>query len=131
MQSASGGGVIPTVQVAKVVFSQRPIFFGIDASDYSTVKASFKLSSIGTLYEGGNINLFSCGIYRDAACENVIQRTTFNDFTLGAEAETSTYKVTFTNSTGLSGIYFGVWFRGALQYVGNVRMQVNEITVAE
>lgn len=131
MQSASGGGVTPTVQVAKVVFSQRPIFFGIDASDYSTVKASFKLSSIGTLYGGGNINLFSCGIYRDAACENVIQRTTFNDFTLGAEAETSTYQVTFTNSTGLSGIYFGIWFRGALQYVGAVLAQANAITVAE
>lgn len=132
MQSSSGGGTTPTLQVAKVVFSQYPIFFSVVGSnDYSTVKAAFKISSKGNLYGGGNINLFSCGIYRDAACTNVIQRTTFNDFTLGAEAETSTYNVTFNNTTGLALIYFGVWFRGALQYVGNVRMPVNEITVAE
>lgn len=128
MQSSSGGGTTPTLQVAKVVFTQRPTFFGLSATDYSTVRATFKISSVGTLYGGGKITLFSCGIYRDAACTDVIQRNTFDDFTLGSEHETSAYNVSFTNSTGSSGIYFGVWFNGNLQYVGNVLAQAATTT---
>jgi hypothetical protein len=132
--ASSGGGTAPTIKVARVVFQQTPIFQGITSDDYSTVFASFKISSEGSLYGGGNITSFACGIYSDAACTQIIQRRQFDSFSLGAEATSSTYSVRLTNSTGSSGIYFGVWFNSELQYSGSVKMQVNSaptITVSE
>lgn len=129
--ASSGGGTAPTIKVARVVFQQVPIFFGISATDYSTVSASFQISSVGDLYSGGNITSFACGIYSDAACTQIIQRQQFTSFTLGAENVSSTYSVKLTNNTGNSGIYFGVWFNGTLQYSGSVRMQITASQVSE
>lgn len=132
--ASSGGGTAPTTKVARVVFQQTPIFQGITSDDYSTVFASFKISSEGSLYTGGNITSFAYGIYSDAACTQIIQRKQPGSFSLGAEATSSTYSARLTNSTGSSGIYFGVWYNSELQYSGSVKMQVNSaptITVSE
>lgn len=132
--ASSGGGTAPTTKVARVVFQQSPTFMGISDTDYSTVFASFKISSEGSLYTGGNITSFAYGIYSDAACTQIIQRKQPGSFSLGAEATSSTYSARLTNSTGSSGIYFGVWFNSELQYSGAVKMQVNSaptITVSE
>lgn len=129
--ASSGGGTAPTIKVARVVFQQSPIFFGVSATDYSTVSASFQLSSEGDLYSGGKITSFACGIYSDAACTQIIQRRQFDPITLGAEATSSTYSVKLTNNTGSSGIYFGVWFNNELQYSGNVKMQITASQVSE
>lgn len=129
--ASSGGGTAPTIKVARVVFQQSPIFFGISATDYSTVSASFQISSVGDLYSGGNITSFACGIYSDAACTQIIQRKQFDPITLGAEATSSIYNVKLTNNTGSSGIYFGVWFNSTLQYSGSVKMQITASQVSE
>lgn len=132
--ASSGGGTAPTTKVARVVFQKTPIFQGITSDDYSTVFASFKISSEGSLYTGGNITSFAYGIYSDAACTQIIQRKQLGSFSLGAEATSSTYSARLTNSTGSSAIYFGVWFNSELQYSGAVKMQVNSaptITVSE
>ena len=129
--ASSGGGTAPTIKVARVVFQQSPIFFGVSATDYSMVSASFQISSVGDLYSGGNITSFACGIYSDAACTQIIQRKQFDPITLGAEATSSTYSVKLTNSTGSSGIYFGVWFNSELQYSGSVKMQITASQVSE
>lgn len=129
--ASSGGGTAPTIKVARVVFSKYPTFVGISDADYSTVYASFQISSEGNLYGGGNISMFACGIYSDAACTQIIQRQQFSSFTLGAENVSSTYSVKLINNTGSSGIYFGVWFNGTLQYSGSVRMQISASQVSE
>lgn len=128
--ATSGGGTAPTIKVAKVVFSRYPTFLAITSTDYSTVSAAFKISSEGSLYGGGNITNFACGIYSDAACTQIIERKQFTSFTLGSEASSSTYSVKLTNTTGQSGIYFGVWFNNSLQYVGSVRMQITPEEIA-
>jgi hypothetical protein len=128
MQSSVGPA--PTYEVAKCVITSIPRFFGLSGTDYSTVKAAFKISSDGDLYNGGDVELISCGIYRDSECTDIIQRQVFDDITLGADQETDDYNVTLYNSTGLSGIYFGVWFNGKLQYSGMVASQV-ATTVSE
>ena len=129
--ASSGGGTAPTLKVARVVFSKHPTFFRLSDTDYSTVSAAFTLSSEGDLYGGGSITSFACGIYSDAACTQIIQRQQFTSFTLGAENVSSTYSVKLTNNTGNSGIYFGVWFNGTLQYSGSVRMQITASQVSE
>ena len=129
--ASSGGGTAPTIKVARVVFQQSPIFFGVSATDYSMVSASFQISSVGGLYSGGNITSFACGIYSDAACTQIIQRRQFDSITLEAESTSSTYSVKLTNNTGSSGIYFGVWFNSTLQYSGNVKMQITASQVSE
>lgn len=126
MKASSGGGSAPTTKVAKVVFSNYPTFLALTTTDYSTVSASFRISSEGSLYIGGSITSISCGIYSDSACTNVIERRTFSNITLGSEATSSLYSVKLNNTTGKSGIYFGVWFNGSLQYVGSIKMQVSD-----
>lgn len=123
--SSSGGGSTPTLKVAFVSFSNYPTFFGLSSTDYSTVSASFKISSEGSLYGGGSITNLACGIYSDSACTQIIERKQYSNFTLGSETTSSTYSVKLTNTTGKSGIYFGVWFNNTLQYVGSVKMQVS------
>lgn len=127
--ASSSGGVVPTVKTAFVDFDTFPTFFVKVAGDYSTVHARFRLSSMGTLYSGGNITDFACGIYRDYACTDIIERQKFDDLYLNPEATSPFKTVILSNTTGSAGIYFGVWFNGALQYRGNIKMQVT--TIAE
>lgn len=125
--SGGGGGTTPTYEIARVVFTTYPVFQGLSSADYSTVFASFKISSRGTQYQGGKVTGVVCGIYRDATCNDPIDRTYFDDITLGAEADSQTYSARLANSTGVSGIYFGVWFNNKLQYSGVPKATVTTI----
>ncbi len=129
MEPSSGGGEPPTYEIARVVFTSNgsPIFRQISSADYSLVVASFKISSMGTQYTGGEVTNIVCGIYRDAACTDPIARAYFDDITLGADADSQTYSVRLANSTGASGIYFGVWFNNKLQYSGIPKASVATI----
>lgn len=127
MESSSGGGTTPTYEIARVVFTTNPMFRQLNSADYSTVVASFKISSIGTQYQGGKVTGIVCGIYSDAACNYPIARTYFDDITLAADADSQTYSARLANSTGSSGIYFGVWFNNALQYSGIPKLSVATI----
>lgn len=127
MQSSGGGGVKPTYEIARVVFTTSPIFRQLNSADYSTVVASFRISSRGTQYQGGKVTGIVCGIYSDAACNYPIARAYFDDITLGADADSQTYSVILANSTGSSGIYFGVWFNNELQYSGIPKVSVATI----
>lgn len=127
--ASSSGGVVPTIKTAFVDFDSFPTFFVKVAGDYSKVYAKFRLSSIGSLYSGGDIADFACGIYRDYACTDIIERQRFDDLYLNAEATSPFQTVLLNNSTNSAGIYFGVWFNGSLQYRGNIKMQVT--TIAE
>ena len=127
MESSSGGGTTPTYEIARVVFTTNPIFRQLNSADYSTVVAAFKISSRGTLYQGGKVTGIVCGIYRNAACTDPIARTYYDDITLGAEEDSQTYSVNLANSTGSSGIYFGVWFNNKLQYSGMPKTSVATI----
>lgn len=127
MESSSGGGTTPTYEIARVVFTTNPMFRQLNSADYSTVVANFKISSRGTLYQGGKVTGIVCGIYRDAACTDPIARAYFDDITLAADADSQTYSVRLANSTGSSGIYFGVWFNNALQYSGIPKVSVATI----
>jgi hypothetical protein len=127
MQASGGGGVTPTYEIARVVFTTSPIFRQFNSADYSTVVAGFKISSRGTQYQGGKVTGIVCGIYSDAACNYPIARTYFDDITLGADADSPTYSVRLANSTGSSGIYFGVWFNNKLQYSGIPKVSVATI----
>ena len=128
MQSSVGPA--PTYEVAYCYFKKNPIFMGLSATDYSSVWASIVISSMGEFYIGGDVELISFGIYRDSACTDIIDRVTPDPFYLGTEDETGVYNVKLYNNTGLSGIYFGVWFNGKLQYSGMVASQV-ATTVSE
>lgn len=127
--ASSSGGVVPTIKTAFVDFDSFPTFFVKVAGDYSKVFAKFRLSSMGSLYSGGDITDFACGIYRDYACTDIIERQRFDDLYLNPEATSPFKTVILSNTTGSAGIYFGVWFNGALQYRGNIKMQVT--TIAE
>lgn len=127
MESSSGGGTTPTYEIARVVFTTNPIFRQLNSADYSTVVASFKISSRGTQYTGGKVTGIVCGIYSDAACNYPIARTYFDDITLAADADSQTYSTQLANSTGSSGIYFGVWFNNKLQYSGVPKASVATI----
>lgn len=127
--ASSSGGVVPTIKTAFVDFDSFPTFFVKVAGDYSKVFAKFRLSSVGSLYSGGDITDFACGIYRDYACTDIIERQKFDDLHLNPEATSPFKTVILSNTTGSAGIYFGVWFNGALQYRGNIKMQVT--TIAE
>lgn len=127
--ASSSGGVVPTIKTAFVDFDSFPTFFVKVAGDYSKVFAKFRLSSMGSLYSGGDITDFACGIYRDYACTDIIERQKFDDLYLNPEATSPFKTVILSNTTGSAGIYFGVWFNGALQYRGNIKMQVT--TIAE
>lgn len=127
MESSSGGGTTPTYEIARVVFTTNPMFRQLNSADYSTVVASFKISSRGTLHTGGKVTGIVCGIYSDAACNYPIARTYFDDITLAADADSQTYSVRLANSTGSSGIYFGVWFNNKLQYSGVPKASVAAI----
>ena len=127
MESSSGGGTTPTYEIARVVFTTNPMFRQLNSADYSTVVAAFKISSKGTQYQGGKVTGIVCGIYSDAACNYPIARTYFDDITLAADADSQTYSVNLANSTGSSGIYFGVWFNNKLQYSGIPKTSVATI----
>lgn len=127
MESSSGGGTTPTYEIARVVFTTNPMFRQLNSADYSTVVAGFKISSRGTQYQGGKVTGIVCGIYSDAACNYPIARTYFDDITLAADADSQTYSVRLANSTGSSGIYFGVWFNNKLQYSGVPKASVATI----
>lgn len=129
--ASSSGGVVPTVKTAFVDFDGFPTFFVKVAGDYSKVFAKFRLSSMGSLYNGGDITDFACGIYRDYACTDIIERQSFDDLYLNSEATSPFQTVLLNNTTNSAGIYFGVWFNGALQYRGSVRAQASVITVEE
>lgn len=127
MESSSGGGTTPTYEIARVVFTKNPMFRQLNSADYSTVVAGFKISSKGTQYQGGKVTGIVCGIYRDAACTDPIARTYYDDITLAADADSQTYSTQLANSTGSSGIYFGVWFNNKLQYSGVPKASVATI----
>lgn len=129
--ASSSGGVVPTMKTAFVDFDSFPTFFVKVAGDYSKVHAKFRLSSIGSLYSGGDITDFACGIYRDYACTDIIERQRFDDLYLNAEATSPFQTVLLSNTTNSAGIYFGVWFNGSLQYRGSVRAQASAVVVDE
>ena len=103
------------VSGSKIAFPQYTTMTFTD-STCSTVSYNFCLSAVGSVYAGGTITNFKCGICSDKDGVNIIQQRNILAPTIPAEGTTSNYSGTFTNTGNSPIVYFCIWYNNKLQH---------------